>query len=438
MATRAAGAAGAQLDFVDCSYTIKSKRKSDGQKTKTLLANCSVSVRPGEVLAIMGPSGAGKTTLLNTLTLEPSGGTPYGSVTLNGNPFTLAVYKRHAAVVQQADSLWTFMTARDHVLYATRLYQPRREAGAYADTMLKEMGLEGCQHVIAGNVFLKGLSGGQRRRLSLAVALTKEPSVVFLDEPTSGLDAAAAASIMAFLRDNAPRLQTAMVCTIHQPSTSVFAGFDKVCFLAGGHICYLGAASELDEYLASLGRPVPEHSNPADFMLDLTNRDFTDGATVDQMVSLWAEKQREVVVMDAAPLGAASAATFGGQLRVLLGKHLRNVMRDPTLYSARFFIFILVSCFISILYIEQRSTRQDQARPPAKPRPQHARRPMTATARLSGPLVTTHTHGPPPGSARLATTHPVAPAGERLSDPTPKPSAAPHLRPLRGSSIRCS
>ena len=191
---------GAAFDFVCCSYTVKNKRKG-GPKLKSLLVECSASVKAGEVLAIMGPSGAGKTTLLNTLTLEPSGGTPYGVVTLNGNSFTLAMYKRTAAVVQQHDTLWTFMTARDHVMYATRLYQPEHDPHAYADSMLKEMGLVECQHVIAGNILLRGLSGGQKRRLSLAVALTKEPSVVFLDEPTSGLDAAAAASIMAFLRE---------------------------------------------------------------------------------------------------------------------------------------------------------------------------------------------------------------------------------------------
>ena len=349
----------ARLDFVRCSYTVKNRHKG-GPKLKSLLVECSASVKAGEVLAILGPSGAGKTTLLNTLTLEPSGGTPYGVVTLNGNSFTLAMYKRTAAVVQQHDTLWTFMTARDHVMYATRLYQPEHDPHAYADSMLKEMGLVECQHVIAGNILLRGLSGGQKRRLSLAVALTKEPSVVFLDEPTSGLDAAAAASIMAFLRETAPRVNTALVCTIHQPSTSVFAGFDKVCFLTGGKICYLGPAAELETYLASVGNPVPLHSNPADFMLDLTNRDFVDGATVDHMVSSWAARAEAVVAAEPTPVSLSPPPSKVAQLSVLLSRHSRLMFFDPTIYLGRVGANLVSTCFFALIYVRTRDAVQEQ------------------------------------------------------------------------------
>jgi len=265
-------------------------------------------------------------------------------------------------VVQQSESLWTFLTARQHIMYAARLYQPSRDADTYVDAVLKEMGLLACQHVKAGNQFIKGLSGGQRRRLSLAVALTKEPSIVFLDEPTSGLDAAAAASIMTFLKESAPALGVAMVCTVHQPSTSVFAGFDKVCFLTGGKICYLGAAAELAEYLAEIGRPVAPNSNPADFMLDLINRDFVEETTVDFMVAKWAERAPKVEEAAPSTLPAPPPTTACvGQLRVLLGKHSLLVLRDPSLYSVRFVIFLFAMCFVAILYYEQSSTRQDQA-----------------------------------------------------------------------------
>ena len=340
----------------------RAKNDNDAPKEKTLLDGCSATVRPGEVLAIMGPSGAGKTTLLNTLTLEPSGGKPFGTVTLNGQPFTLPVYKQHAAVVQQSESLWTFLTARQHIVYAVRLYQPLRDADAYVDSVLKEMGLVSCQHVKAGNQFFKGLSGGQRRRLSLAVALTKEPSIVFLDEPTSGLDAAAAASIMTFLRESAPALGVAMVCTVHQPSTSVFAGFDKVCFLTGGKICYLGAAAELGEYLAEIGRPVAPNSNPADFMLDLINRDFVEETTVDFMVEKWAERAPEVA--ETAPstlLAPPPTAAFMGQLRVLLSKHSLLVLRDPTIYSGRVVMAMISLIFFAVMYIQTRNRVQTQA-----------------------------------------------------------------------------
>ena len=95
---------------------------------KVLIRGCSASVPAGEMLALMGPSGAGKTTLLNLLTLEKGEGSPSGVITLNGHPFTLDVYQKYAAVVQQTDQLWAFLTAREHIEYATALYQVRTQA----------------------------------------------------------------------------------------------------------------------------------------------------------------------------------------------------------------------------------------------------------------------------------------------------------------------
>ena len=96
-----------------------------------------------------------------------------------------------------------------------------------------------------------------------------------LDEPTSGLDAAAAAFVMRFLKQTAQRLRVCMFCTIHQPSSSVFASFDSVCFLTSGRVAYLGKAASLADYLESVGRPAGAGTNPADFMLDLINRDLS-------------------------------------------------------------------------------------------------------------------------------------------------------------------
>jgi ABC-type multidrug transport system ATPase subunit len=333
---------------------------------KTLITECSASVRAGEVLAVMGPSGAGKTTLLNVLTLERFGGVPTGTVTLNGRPFTAAAYREHAAFVPQTDQLWAFLTAREHVEYAVALYQPSLDATARAvmvEELLAETGLTGCQDTKAGNELLKGLSGGQRRRLSLAVALSKKPHVVFLDEPTSGLDAAAASSIMAFLKETAARTHIAVVCTIHQPSTSVFDGFDSVCFLTGGRMAYLDKASALPGYLASVGKPLPANANPADFMLDLINKDFSDPQTVDFMLGEWARRAPRVEVPAPSALEPPPAVPFGTQLRFLLHRHAKLVVRDPTLYLARAGIYVACTLFLSILYVKARELQQDQVLP---------------------------------------------------------------------------
>ena len=132
------------------------------------------------------------------------------------------MYQQHACYVTQTDRLWAFLTAREHLEYASALYRPsasslERKRGV--DQLLKEVGLQDAQHTKAGNEFFKGLSGGQKRRLSLGVALCKKPHVIFLDEPTSGLDAASASSIMHFLKETAVRMDIAILCTIHQPSS---------------------------------------------------------------------------------------------------------------------------------------------------------------------------------------------------------------------------
>ena len=144
---------GDAFTFVGCSYVVRAPRK--GQKLpvpwalieKPLLCEVSASCASGEVLALMGPSGAGKTTLLNLLTLERGSGTPSGTLTLNGHAFTLDVFRKHAAIVNQTDQLWAFLTAREHLEYATALYQPSvtaSERRASVDRLLADTGLEVC------------------------------------------------------------------------------------------------------------------------------------------------------------------------------------------------------------------------------------------------------------------------------------------------------
>ncbi|KAL3921045.1 MAG: hypothetical protein SGPRY_005037 [Prymnesium sp.] len=353
------GRLGATLDFTDISYTVKTKKG-----VKTLLRDCSASVPAGEVLALMGPSGAGKTTLLNVLTLTPSGGTAYGTITLNGNPFTLSVYKKYGASVAQQDTLWAYLTVKEHLLYTVKLMQPLMEGDKRAglvEDVLNATGMEGVKDVKAGNQFFKGLSGGQKRRLSLGVALCKKPHVVFLDEPTSGLDAAAAASIMKLLKATALVTSVGIICTIHQPSSAVFERFDKVCFLTGGRMAYLGKASAVTAYFEKVGRPMPPNTNPADYMLDLINKDFSDPATVDHVVEEWEKHRPEVRNMAPDTLANIPQTTVCGQLSVLFRKHCLLAVRDPLVYIARIVVIVVTNTFIAILYIEGRQKRQARA-----------------------------------------------------------------------------
>ena len=219
------------FEFRDMRYTVKVKGEE-----KVLLSNISASLSSGHVLAILGPSGAGKTTLLDVLTLQAFAGRAQGKVQLNGKAMDLSTFQRACALVTQQDFHWAFLTARETLAYAADLYLDAtpKEKQARVEKLLADLGLTGCADTKVGNVFLPGLSGGQKRRLSIALALIKSPTVLFLDEPTSGLDAAAAVGVMNTIKELAVTANVAVVCTIHQPSTVVYNSFDQVMVLPRG------------------------------------------------------------------------------------------------------------------------------------------------------------------------------------------------------------
>lgn len=274
------------LNVQNVKFAVPIKRFGQTAGSKTILKGVSFSMFSGETLAVMGPSGAGKTTLMDLLTLEGAGGVRTGHVDLNGQVMTDAVFKKYCAYVPQHDQGWPFLTCRECLRHAAGFHMTSSEVdkNKRVDELIKIMGLDVCQNTKVGNDFLKGLSGGQRRRLSLACALLKDPLVIFLDEVTSGLDAAAASSITSFMQELARVNDIIIVCTIHQPSAKIFKGFDRLLLLSGGSVAYSGKVSEVNSYFARLGIEFPLQENPADILLDAVNSDFVDAAVVSKFV----------------------------------------------------------------------------------------------------------------------------------------------------------
>ena len=159
-------------------------------------------------------------------------------------------------------------------------------------------------------------------RRSLAVALVKEPSVIILDEPTSGLDSAAAAAIISLLDSIAKRCEAAIVCTIHQPSALVFAGFHKVLVLSEGRVGYCGITGEMGPYFSSIGLPLSKDANPAEAVLDLVSKDTTSTEEVTKVLDNWetsgkGEQTATVSGGDAALPTPSSSVTAGGAMSTL-------------------------------------------------------------------------------------------------------------------------
>ena len=356
-----------RLSFERLHYSVSVKGSA---LPKALLTDINGDVTSGHVLAILGPSGAGKTTLLNMLTLQQGGGNPSGYIKVNGEPLTTGLYDRACAYVEQTDTLWASLTAREHLECAITLFRPELdEAGRDAEVqhLIHSVGLEEFQDTKAGNEIMRGLSSGNKRRLSVALALAKRPKILFLDEPTSGVDSASAVRMMSFLKKIAAEENVAVVCTIHQPPASIFAGFDNAMVLSMGRVAYFGKAKKMGAYLAEIGSPPPADTNPAEFILDLVNKDFTPTAGVRAVLDKWAEGDGRAYGCDrddkdGAPLDASAGAVtgFGTQLSVLTRRSVTVAKREPLAYLVRLVANFSATLFFGIIYVETRDKVQAQ------------------------------------------------------------------------------
>lgn len=172
----------------------------------------------------------------------------------------------------QDDALLATVTPREAFTLSATLRlssdTPPHRIKLKVDHLIRELGLEECADVVVGGPLLKGLSGGQRKRTSVGVELATDPSLLLLDEPTTGLDSHSACNLIKLLKNIAQR-GSAILCTVHQPSSEVFTLFDQVIFMRAGRIAYQGPVEHIAPYYASLGHVCPENYNPADFVMTL-------------------------------------------------------------------------------------------------------------------------------------------------------------------------
>ncbi|KAL8936506.1 MAG: hypothetical protein Q9211_004153 [Gyalolechia sp. 1 TL-2023] len=262
----------------DVSVTTKS-RLGDSKPTSIIAAVEGVA-KAGEVMAIMGPSGSGKTTLLNVLArrsgasnLEVNGALKVNNATVSTNDF-----RAISSYVEQEDALIGSLTVRETIDFAGRLSLPSsvssKERSARVDELLASFGLRDQANLLVGTPIRKGISGGQKRRLSIASLLITGPKILFLDEPTSGLDSTASFEVVKYLKNVAQQHQLIVIASIHQPSTSTFEQFDKLLLLSAGRTCYFGPVPAIRTYMEARGTPIPHYVNPAEFLLDISSSDF--------------------------------------------------------------------------------------------------------------------------------------------------------------------
>ncbi|KAI3687805.1 hypothetical protein L1987_81508 [Smallanthus sonchifolius] len=217
--------------------------------TKRLLHGLNGFVEPGRLMAIMGPSGSGKSTLLDALAGRLSkNAVMTGKILVNGEKKNLSYGT--VAYVTQEDVLMGTLSVRETITYSAHLRLPskltKEEVEDTIEGTIMEMGLEDCADRLIGNWHLRGISDGEKKRLSIALEILVKPRILFLDEPTSGLDSASAFFVAHALRSLARDGRT-VISSIHQPSSEVFALFDDLFLLSGGSTVYFGESKEVIE-----------------------------------------------------------------------------------------------------------------------------------------------------------------------------------------------
>jgi ABC-type multidrug transport system ATPase subunit len=334
------------------------KRSLRNKTTKTILNPLTAEFQPGTLNVIMGPSGSGKTTLLNCMAgrLRDDLTTRYkkcGEMSFNGlSPSEDVVHAICSFVTQDDDALLASLTVRETLRYAAGLRLPKwmtkQEKLQKAEDVLLKMGLKDCADNLIGNDLIKGISGGEKRRVTIAVQILTEPRVLLLDEPLSGLDAFTALSIMDVLQGLASEGRT-LVVTIHQPRSDLFAHFGSILLLArGGHPVYAGPSREMLSHFSKQGYHCPQHINPADFALDLitvdlqhASREAASRAKVRSLIESWTPDLFPVArtgsITTPAELGSLvrAPASFVTAFSILLRRATKNFFRQPDLLSAR-------------------------------------------------------------------------------------------------------
>ncbi|KAF4663827.1 hypothetical protein FOL47_005536 [Perkinsus chesapeaki] len=368
------------LEWSDLSFEVNRKTllgKSLG--IKKILKNVTGSAAPGEVVAIMGPSGSGKTSLLDILADRVSSGKITGEICLNKVTRTPISFRAVSAYVAQEDSLMGSFTVLETLRQSARLALPKRVSHEERERRVQHgidiMGLRSCEHTLIGDVFRKGISGGQKRRVSVAIELLKIPSVLLLDEPTSGLDSASAFNIMEYLKKLAQEDQCTIIVTIHQPSSDIWQSLSKVCFLVEGNVVYFGPPDRVPEYFAAAGYPVPTFTNPAEHVMNLVNTDFPGHGDVQGLVERYRKIESEQAAANINVDEVQPSRTFTDkeiwtavrpsklqQFFALLIRNFQNNVRNPGIYWVRLVMYLILSFMIGTMYIRTNDslTQMDQ------------------------------------------------------------------------------
>ncbi|KAM1965448.1 hypothetical protein ACFX15_045785 [Malus domestica] len=373
------------FDSVNYYVDMPPKMKEEEVKEDRLQLLCEVTgaFRPGVLTALMGVSGAGKTTLMDVLAGRKTGGYIEGDIRISGYPKKQETFARISGYCEQNDIHSPQVTVKDSLIYSAFLRLPKEvtkeEKMTFVDEVMELVELGGLKDALVGLPGVTGLSTEQRKRLTIAVELVANPSIIFMDEPTSGLDARAAAIVMRVVRNTVDTGRT-VVCTIHQPSIDIFEAFDELLLMKrGGQLIYSGPlgrnSHKVVEYFEAVpGVPkIKEKYNPATWMLEVSStatelRLEIDFAQHYKSSSLYQRNKALVTELSIPPPGANDlyfpsqySQSMWEQFKCCLWKHWWTYWRSPDYILVRFFFTFASALLVGSIFWKVGAKRESSA-----------------------------------------------------------------------------
>ncbi|RAL51691.1 hypothetical protein DM860_010409 [Cuscuta australis] len=334
------------FNHINYYVDMPSQMKSEGMKEDRLHLLCDISgaFRPGVLTALVGVTGAGKTTLMDVLAGRKTTGYIEGSISISGYPKNQSTFARVSGYCEQNDIHSPNLTIYESVLYSAWLRLPghvnKKTREMFVEEVMRLVELNPIRNSLVGLPGVDGLSTEQRKRLTIAVELVANPSIIFMDEPTSGLDARAAAIVMRTIRNTVDTGRT-VVCTIHQPSIDIFESFDE----------------------AISGVPkIKDGSNPATWMLEISTAAVesqlgVDFADIYANSSLYQRNQELVKELSTPPPGSKDlqfptkySQSFVEQCKACFWKQHWSYWRNPQYNTIRLFITIFTGVFLGLTF----------------------------------------------------------------------------------------
>ncbi|KAI6697885.1 hypothetical protein NL676_018004 [Syzygium grande] len=366
--------------YVDMPAEMKSQGVEEDRLQ--LLRDVSGAFRPGVLTALVGVSGAGKTTLMDVLAGRKTGGYIEGSISISGYPKNQSTFARVSGYCEQNDIHSPNVTVYESLLYSAWLRLSStiktKTRKMFVEEVMELVELNPIRNALVGLPGVDGLSTEQRKRLTIAVELVANPSIIFMDEPTSGLDARAAAIVMRTVRNTVDTGRT-VVCTIHQPSIDIFEAFDELLLMKrGGRIIYAGPLGRQSHKLIEYFEAVPgvlkisDGYNPATWMLEVSapaveaqlDVDFAD---VYANSDLYKRNQELIKELSTPAPGSQDlyflteySQPFRTQCKACFWKQHWSYWRNPQYNAIRFFMTIVIGVLFGLIFWNkgQQTTQQ--------------------------------------------------------------------------------